>query len=95
MVVQSTSIVRAPPENPKSTRPTGNNEKFLISELSHFLDNAPSCYSNAYYGQVNESAICSFAIGWVLLLQRRSKAEIDYNIDQLLVHVAIIAQFTK
>jgi hypothetical protein len=70
-------------------------EKFLgddLSELSHYLDNAPSCYSNAYYGQVNESAIRSFAMGWVLQLHTGDqRTKYDHNIDQLLVHVAIIA----
>jgi hypothetical protein len=63
-----------------------------LSELSHYLDNAPACYVNAYYGQVNESSICTFAMKWVLRLHRGNiRAKYDHNLDQLLVHIAIIA----
>lgn len=63
-----------------------------LTELLCYLDQAPSCYLNAYYGQVNESAIFSFAMKWVLQLNRSDmKAKSHHNLDQLLVHIAIIA----
>lgn len=63
-----------------------------VSQLTEYLDKMQSLYCNCYFGQVNESDIARTIMNWVLRLDRRDdRTKYEHNLNQLLIHIGIIA----